>query len=226
MAKKDIELEILHPQELQRIVGEKTRALELAEQAKRTADRVVREVTADVGIVTEGQRAALRRIGDQIRYSPALYPWMRAYAEWMTLECHETPKWSQRVAKVRSFAHAPIAVNQLKLLEARPDFVTYVRELQLGPLERARERFQAAYPEYVEAHREALDLARDKGDYNAIARIAEPVLDRVMPKKAEGGGAAQVTITLSASQLAGVSATYEAPAMLVDEVVAEVVPDE
>lgn len=225
MAKPDIVLEVLHPQELQRIVADKTHALQQAERAEQTANRVIREVTADVGIVTEGQRAALRRIGDQIRYSPALYPWMRAYAEWLTLECLEPPKISLRLNKARKFATAPVAGNQLKLLEARPDFVTYVRELQLGPLERARERFQAAFPEYVEAHREALDQARDAGDYNAVARIAEPVLDRVMPKKSDGGVAAQVTITLSPNQLAGVSASYEAPKMIVDEVIAEVLPE-
>ncbi len=223
---KDIVLEVLHPQALAEIHADKTRALALAESAKREANRVVSDMTADVGATTEGQRAALRRIGDQIRYAPALYPWMRAYAEWLTLECVEPPKISLRLNKARGFARAPATAGQLKLLEARPDFVTYVRELQLGPLERARDRFQAAFPEYIDAHKEALDQARDAKDYTAMARIAEPVLDRVMPKKVDGAGATQVTITLSPSQLAGISASYAAPKMVVDEVIADVVPDE
>lgn len=214
---KDIVLEVLHPQELQRIVADKTNALQLAEQAKATADRVVRDVTADAGIKTEGERAAIRRIGDQIRYAPALYPWMRAFAEWMTLECLEPPRTALRLKKARFFARAPVTQSQLKLLEARPDYVTYVRELQLGPLERARERFQSAFPEYVEAHREALDLARDKEDYNAIARITEPVLDRVLPKKSELAAAPSVTVVLAPEQMRAI-ATYEAPPMLVETV--------
>lgn len=221
MAKKDIQLEVLHPQELRRIVDDKTKALQLAEQTKQTANRVVAEMAADVGAVTEGQRAAIRRIGDQIRYAPALYPWMRAYAEWLTLECVEPPTISLRLQKARKFAMSPATNAQLKLLEARPDFVTYCRELQLGPLERARERFQAAYPEYIEAHREALDLARDAKDYNAVARITEPVLDRVIPKKSEMAAAASVTVVLAAEQVKAI-ATYEAPPMLVEATPAEV----
>jgi len=225
MAKKDIQLEVLHPQELQNIVAEKTRALELAETTRRTANRIVSDMAADVGAVTEGQRAAIKRIGEQIRYSPALYPWMRAYAEWLTLSCLEPPTIALRIRKARSLACSPVANNQLKLLEARHDFVTYVRELQLGPLEQAREKFQAAFPEYVEAHKEALDLARDAKDYNAVARMAEPVLDRVMPKKSEMAAAASVTVVLAPEQVKAI-ATYEAPAMLVEAAPAEVVSTE
>jgi hypothetical protein len=189
---------------------------QLAEAEHRT-----KTTAAQFGVVTEGQRAALRRVGDQIRHSPGLYPWMRAYAEWLTLECVEIPKISGRMAKARGMARAPVSNLQLKLLEARPDFITYVKELESGPLERARRRFEASFPEYVEAHREALDAARDANDYTAIARIAEPVLDRVMPKRSDNAQATQVNITLSPNQLAGVSASYEAPPMVVDEVVVE-----
>lgn len=205
-----------------------TQALEAMEREKAAvrhqlaeAEHRTRTVAAQVGAVTEGQRAALRRVGDQIRHSPALYPWMRVYAEWLTLECLEMPKIATRMAKARFMARAPVSTLQLKLLEARPDFVTYVKELESGPLERARSRFQAAFPEYVDAHREALDAARDANDYTAMARIAEPVLDRVMPKRSDNAQATQVNITLSPSQLAGVSASYEAPPMLVDEVIVE-----
>jgi hypothetical protein len=207
------------------------RLVELANKAEQranatttNAERRVREAEDASGVVqTEGQRAAMRRVGDQIRYSPALYPWMRAYAEWLTLECIEPPKRSQRTMKARSFAHAPINNTVLLTLEARADFVAYTRDLENGPLERARNRFQAAFPEYVEAHKEALDLARDAKDYNAVARIAEPVLDRVLPKKAENAAAASVTIVLAPEQMKAI-ATYEAPAMLVDTVVAQIEP--
>ncbi len=211
---KDIQLTLVDAQVIQQLKDDKR----LAEDRLRTLEN-------KSGVVTEGQRAAVRRVGDQIRYSPALYPWMRAYAEWLTLQCIEPPKLSARTAKARSFAHAPVTIEHLKQLEARSDYVAYVRDLEAGPLERARNKFMNAYPEYVDAHGEALALARDAKDYNAIARIAEPVLDRVIPKKSEGGGAAQVLITLSPNQLAGVSAAYVAPPMLVDEVVVEPLPE-
>lgn len=223
---KDIELEVLHPQALQKLHAEKAAAQGRAVTAALEAERRVRLAEDQLGDVkTEGQRAAIRRIGDQIRYSPALYPWMRAYAEWLTLQCVEPPTRTGRRAKARFFASAPVSDKQLVALEARADFVSYVNELQSGPIERARARFAAAFPEYVEAHKAALDAARDANDYNAMARIAEPVLDRVMPKKAEGGQATQVNITLSPNQLAGVSDAYAPPPMVVDEVVAEVIPE-
>ncbi len=199
---KDIDISVVKTQELQRL-----RAVEAASGAP------------------EGERSALKRIGDSIRYSPALMPWMRAYAEWLTLGCLEPPKVSMRLNKARGFAHAPVSNGQIKLLEARADFAAYVLDLQSGPLERARKRFEAAFPEYVEAHAQALAQARDANDYTAVARIAEPVLDRVMPRKAENAQATQVNITLSPNQLAGVSAAYIAPVMDVEEVVTEATPE-
>ena len=222
---KDIALSVIPTQALQRLHDEKAEIVQRAAADAAIAERRIREAEDQLGPMSEGSREALRRVGDQIRHSPALYPWMRLYAEWLTLECVEPPTRTKRRVRARAFAHSPITDPQLRLLEARPDFVTYIRELEAGPLERARRRFESAFPEYVEAHREALDHARDANDYNAMARIAEPVLDRVMPKKAESGGATQVTITLSPNQLAGISAAYEAPKMLVDEVIAEVVPE-
>ena len=108
----------------------------------------------------------------------------------------------------------------LRELEERPDFVKYCDELAKGPLEQARAKFVRHFPEYIEAHAEALDTARRAGDYTAVARIAEPVLDRVVPKKAEGVTATQVTIMLTPQQIAGVSA-YTAPPMLVQDATPE-----
>lgn len=209
---KDIQLTLVDAQVIQQLKDDKR----LAEDRLRTLEN-------KSGVVTEGQRAAVRRVGDQIRYSPALYPWMRAYAEWLTLTCVEPPKLSARTAKARGFAHAPVTIEHLKQLEARSDYVAYVRDLESGPLERARTKFMNAYPEYVDAHGEALALARDAKDYNAIARIAEPVLDRVIPKKSENAAPASVTIVLAPEQVKAM-ASYEAPPMLVETVVAQIEP--
>lgn len=224
MPKKDIEPVFVHPQDLQKLRLAETVAKESAakreaallkrvEAAERRADDVEME-----GKISESQRNAVRRMGDAVRYAPHLKPWMQAYAEWLTLAVTHDPTITERRAKVGKLAHLPITTKQLKLLEARPDFITYVRDLRAGPLEQARERFMRAYPEYIDAHKEALDLARDARDYTAIARIAEPVLDRVVSKKSEGTAAAAVTIVLAPNQLQAM-ATYEAPTMLVDTVV-------
>lgn len=221
---KTIQLEVVSTQALQTLHRKNAEAQGRLVKLANDAERRAREAEDQLGAVkTEGQRAAMRRTADQIRYSPALYPWMRVYAEWLTLECLEPPKVSQRTGKARSLAHAPLNIDHLKQLEARADFVAYTRDLENGPLERARNRFQAAFPEYVEAHKEALDLARDAKDYNAVARIAEPILDRVLPKKSENAAAASVTIVLAPEQMKAI-ATYEAPAMLVDTVVAQIEP--
>lgn len=162
-------------------------------------------------------RENMKRTSRQIKYSTVLTPWMLAYAEWLTLECLDPPKIVLRTSRARELSRSPVASSGIRDLEARLDFRAYCNELARGPLERARAKFVAAFPEYISAHRDALDSARSVGDYRAMAQIAEPVLDRVYPKKAEGMQAQQVTIVLSPTQQQGVSAAYAAPLLIVDE---------
>lgn len=150
---------------------------------------------------------------------------MCAYAEWLTLECLEVPSIASRQVNARRLARLPMTPKQLKELERREDFAAYVEELRKGPLEAARAKFLNAFPTYIDRHREALDLATQAKDYAAIARITEPVLDRVIPKKAEAMTGASVVVHLSVGQLAGLQG-YAAPAVAVEEVIAEVVPDD
>lgn len=162
-----------------------------------------------------GDRASMRRTGEQIRFGP-LQPWMFAYGEWLVLTCLTPPTRTTRIAKMRSLSRTPVNDRQVRELEARDDFAKYCDELAKGPLEEARAKFVRHFPEYIEAHAEALDSARRAGDYTAVARIAEPVLDRVVPRKAEGIQATQVTVVLTPQQVAGVHA-YSAPPILVQE---------
>lgn len=165
-------------------------------------------------------RDALAKVGRQIRYSSQLMPWMLAYAEWLVLECIEAPKAVERTRRARGLARAPVAIHQLRELEKRDDFVSYCDELRKGPLEQARARFASAFPTYIERHRLALDIATDARDVNAIARLTEPVLDRVMPKKSEAPAAPVVQIVLTPQQLQSVAA-YKAPEMTVDAEITE-----
>ena len=164
----------------------------------------------------------MQRVGRTIRYGTALTPWMLAYAEWLVLECVVPPKLVHRTTRARGLARAPITIHQLRLLEVREDFVAYCGELAKGPLEAARAKFASSFPTYVEAHRKALDSAVSAGDYKAIGALAEPVLDRVYPKKAENVAATQVNITLTPTQLQGMTA-YAAPLLTVEE--ADAQPD-
>ena len=165
-------------------------------------------------------RDAIQRVGRAIRYGTQLSPWMCAYAEWLVLECVEAPKVSERTKRARGLARAPVAINQLRELEKRDDFVDYCAELRKGPLEAARAKFASAFPTYIERHRMALDIATDARDVNAIARLTEPVLDRVMPKKSEAPTAPVVQIILTPSQLQSVAA-YVAPELSVEAEVVE-----
>lgn len=160
-------------------------------------------------------RAALFQIGRQVRYGTTLTPWMRAYAEWLMLECAEPPKLVLRASRARGLSRASVNQDHLRLLEARPDFLAYCDDLRAGPLEAARAKFASRFPEYIDAHHAALGAARDANDYTAMAKIAEPVLDRVYPKRSENVAATQVNITLSPEQIAGVRA-YTAPVLTVD----------
>ena len=122
----------------------------------------------------------------------------------------------QEDAPLGGLARAPVTIHQLRLLEVREDFVAYCDELAKGPLEAARAKFASAFPTYVEAHRKALDSAVSAGDYKAIGALAEPVLDRVYPKKAENVAATQVNITLTPAQTQGMGVAYSAPLLLVE----------
>ena len=151
---------------------------------------------------------------------------MFAYAEWLVLECDERPTRTQRLVRAKGFARAPVYDRVLRELEERPDFVKYCDALAAGPLEEARAKFMAKFPTYVEAHAGALESARLANDYTAVARIAEPVLDRIIPRKVEGTTApTAITIVLTPQQAAGIRA-YAAPAIAIEAIEPGPTPNE
>lgn len=162
-------------------------------------------------VPTRHSRARTRATGNAIVYGEVLRPWMCAYAEWLILETAEAPTRLERRMKANSLARASLTDRHLKALHGRPDFQEYCGELQRGPLEAARAKFRSRFPEYVDAHYEALQLARADGDHRGVAQIAEAALERIMPKKAEVAAATQVNITLSPEQVAGFASEYVVP---------------
>lgn len=131
--------------------------------------------------------------------------WVLAYAEWLVLDNIESPTRTARRVKANTLSRARLNNRLLKHIEARPDFLAYCDELQHGPLEQARAKFRRRMPEYIDAHHEALGMARDAGDHKALAQIAEAALDRVLPKRDTAVAATQVQIILSPKQAAALT---------------------
>lgn len=177
-------------------------------------------------LLTPEDRAALARLSRKhspaardVRHGTYLRPWMLRYAEWLILS-PGYPSRAARITQANTLAKSDVSRNGVYALEARPDFKAYCEELQRGPLEEARAKFRSRLPKYVDAHEQALDMAREAGDYKAVAQISEPALDRVMPKKGDAVQATQVTIMLTPERIDRLR-NYVSPE--VD--VVEVVPD-
>ncbi len=154
-----------------------------------------------------GQRKDLHGTGKLVRYEPVLTDWMLAYAEWLA-SCVNPPSRTERRVQLSQLSRRPVAANHVAQLEERKDFRRYFEDLCKGPLERARAKFQAKFPKYVQAHEDALDMAIEAGDYKAVPAFTIPALDRVSPKKSETGAAVQFNVTLSAERLAGFAEDY------------------
>ena len=153
-------------------------------------------------------------VAKNIRYSQYLRPWMMAYAEWLILG-EEVRTITARIVEASQLSRSKISQRALGDLEGRRDFMAYCDELARGPLEQARAKYMRLLPEYIAAHKEALDGARQDKDWKTVASIAESAVDRVLPKKQEAVAATQVNVVISAEQLKGF-AEYTAPEVEVE----------
>lgn len=169
-------------------------------------------------------RTNLGRTGRQITETRYMMPWMRAYAEWLTLENLTPPNHQIRQTAARRLSRQPVTRKHLTDLHARDDFNAYCAELQKGSLETARAKFITRFTEYVDAHHDALKLATDAKDYKAMGYLSEPVLNRVFPLRSENpsGGATIIQISLTPEQAKGATA-YVAPTTVAEE--AEIVEE-
>jgi len=157
------------------------------------------------------KRDRARSISAAIRYDAHLRPWMFAYAEWLMTEL-KPPTRAARLAKAHELARVGLSSAALYHLEAREDFLTYVTELQRGPIEAARAKFMNRLPSYIDGHWDAFEKATEANDYKAVAQITESAIDRVMPKRDTQLAATQINITLQPRQqelLADLDATVE-----------------
>jgi hypothetical protein len=140
--------------------------------------------------------------GFDVRHGDSLKPWMLRYAHWL-VNCPLRPSIGERRVKAASLAKADINTHVLNALHRRPDFLDYCEHLRKGGVEAAKAEFSADLPLYVETHREAMLGLKEAGELKAVAQFTIPALDRVWPKGPEVATAQQITVNISAKQLAG-----------------------
>ena len=140
-----------------------------------------------------------------------LSPYEFTFCEWLARH-PEHPKVKEQVAKLREMLNPPdkdgnppeyiIPVDRKKLvkLKNRQEFKDYFAEMRKEELGRARSMFIKRMPNAVAGHFDALDQVLANGDYRAVPSFTVPVLDRVMPKKAENAPVTAIKIELSQAQ--------------------------
>jgi len=120
-----------------------------------------------------------------IRGGP-LRPWMKRLAEWAATQPGK-PSLQQFKAMASQFAGIKIAAHMAKMVVFRDDWMAYRDEILADEVGKARLQLQQRVGEYTETHYQAM-LAAGKNvavDPMTAAKITEPVLDRVWPKKEE-----------------------------------------
>lgn len=112
---------------------------------------------------------------------------MKAFALWLASPQPDgkKPKTQQQTKKASELAGYGITVNTLYALRKRPDFQLFRQALEASVTEAAKEALALAHRSYVEAHQRGLEMALAEGDYKAIPAFTVPILDRIVPKKAD-----------------------------------------
>ena len=204
--------------------------LRVPDDATKTADAAEAErlASATALVAATESRKNLGRTGRQVANGKYMMPWMRAYAEWLVLENLTPPNLAIRRVNARRLSRQPVTSKHLTDLHARDDFSAYCEELKQGTVEAARAKFVTRFSEYVDAHHEGLQMAREAKDYKAMMYAAEPVINRVYPVKAENpsGAATIIQINLTPEQARGMSATYVAPTLDVSEAEPAIIVDD
>lgn len=138
----------------------------------------------------ESKRRALKEIEyAAIRQGP-LRPWMKKLAEWAVTQ-NERLSAKQLGQMATQLAKVKIATHMARVLMYRDDWIAYKEEVASDVVGQARRQLEQRSVEYLETHYEAMKAARVNvaTDPGTAAKITEPVMDRVWPKKEEGNPA-------------------------------------
>lgn len=116
-----------------------------------------------------------------------LLPWMKAFALWYLSPQPDgkKPKTPAQTKKATELAGYLVTKNALYKMRGRPDFQLFLNTLRTSVTDAAKEALTLAHLAYVKAHERGLEMALAHGDYKAIPAFTVPVLDRIVPKKAD-----------------------------------------
>lgn len=148
---------------------------------------------------------SLVKKGRSLTASGELLPWELLYAEWL-VRLPTRPSIDVQVAAATELAREAgvlddgsyIEPQDLKRARLRKTWKRYYNDLQSEGMKKARRMLVEHAPQYADAHIWSLSQARKFGDYKAAAAIAQPMLDRALPKHADGPQTAiQVNLTVA-----------------------------
>ena len=140
---------------------------------------------------------ALKRIEYASIRGGDLRPWMKKLAEWSGTEEKE-PSFKAYCQVATQLAGVKLAAPMVRHLIWREDWREYRKTFASDLIGKARRKVEQRVGEYVDTHYEALKASRQNiaSDPKTAAGIAEPILDRVWPKKEELA-AAQTTVIVN-----------------------------
>lgn len=156
--------------------------------------------------------------GRSLTESGELLPWELLYAEWL-VRLQKRPSIDVQIAAATELAREAGVIGDddyieeldLKRARLRKTWKRYFADLKSEGMRKARRMLVEHAPQYADAHIWSLHQARKFGDYKATAVIALPMLDRALPKHADGPQTAiQVNLTVQqADALTAPASTVE-----------------
>jgi hypothetical protein len=144
----------------------------------------------------------------------ALVPWMLQYLQWLAQQpsgllseknvnrgAGTGVTWSEKTKAASRIARKPIYQEIIRILEQRPDAITYFEKLRADIAFRAREMMSEDIAVNIEARREGLVQAREAQDHKAIKGYTDWLPDVAFPKKSPGEESApRITIYLGSKE--------------------------
>ena len=124
-----------------------------------------------------------------------LRPWMKKLAEWSATQ-DTTPTLTETALMATTLVGVKISTAYCRKLWNREDWREHKAAIAENAVGVARKRMERRVGEYVDTHYEAMRAARGNvgEDPKTAALIAEPILDRVWPKKEEMAAVQQTVI--------------------------------
>lgn len=141
----------------------------------------------------------------------ALRPWMKRLAEWAATQPGK-PTFREYKEMASQFAGVKIAAHMVRPLVFRQDWMDYRDGIIADEVGLARLQLRQRAGEYMETHYLAMKAAASNVsvDPGTAAKITEPVMDRIWPKKEERDIAATtVIVNLAPHQTAKAVLDYE-----------------